>query len=130
MVPEIFVTAHDAARLLERFRDPFYAPLTNFLGDELRWATAVAPRAVPRDVVTMNARVRYREGKEPRPGLWCGLGSLLGRILGADAGWQRVDRECAKAKPTRGRGSIAAAGALPSSRFSTRPKPTAWRRRV
>jgi regulator of nucleoside diphosphate kinase len=88
MSPEIFVTTHDAARLsrmLEVFRDPSYAPLTAFLVGELQRATVVAPRAVPRDVVTMNARVRFRldDGKEPREAtlVWPGRGdSLLGRL--------------------------------------------------
>lgn len=88
MSAEIFVTSHDAARLsrvLEAFGDPSYAPLTAFLANELRRATIVAPRAVPRDVVTMNARVRFRldDEREPREATlaWPGRGdSLLGRI--------------------------------------------------
>ena len=88
MLPEIFVTTHDAVRLsrvLEMFRDPSYAPLTAFLVNELQRATVVAPQAVPRDVVTMNAWVRFRldDVEEPRDAtlVWPGRGdSLLGRI--------------------------------------------------
>lgn len=71
--------------MLEVFRDPSYAPLTACLVGKLQRATVVAPRAVPRDVVTMNARVQFRldDGKEPseatlvRPGRG---DSLLGRL--------------------------------------------------
>lgn len=88
MSPEIFVTTHDAARLsrvLEAFRDPSYAPLTAFLVHELQRAIIVAPCAVPCDVVTMNARVRFRldDVEEPREVtlVWPGRGdSLLGRL--------------------------------------------------
>ncbi len=63
MSPEIFITTFDAARLscvLERFRDPSYAPLTKFLTDELRRATLVEPRAVSPCVVTLESHVRFR----------------------------------------------------------------------
>jgi regulator of nucleoside diphosphate kinase len=88
MSPEIFVTTHDAARLsrvLEAFRDPSYAPLTAFLASALQRATVVAPCAVPYDVVTMNARVRFQLDtmEEPREAtlVWPGRGdSLLGRL--------------------------------------------------
>lgn len=88
MLPEIFVTTHDAVRLsrvLEMFADPSYAPLTSFLVNELRRATVVAPQSVGPDVVTMNARVQFRldDEEEPREAtlVWPGRGdSLLGRI--------------------------------------------------
>jgi hypothetical protein len=81
MLPEIFVTTHDAARLsrvLERFRDPFYAPLTNFLGDELRRATGTGCSSRRRDDKRTGA---ISDGKEPRettlvwPGRACWAGS-------------------------------------------------------
>ncbi|MCP5364137.1 MAG: nucleoside diphosphate kinase regulator [Hyphomicrobiales bacterium] len=63
MSPEIFITTFDAARLsrvLEKFREPFYAPLTQFLTGELRRATIVEPRTVSSCVVTLESQVRFR----------------------------------------------------------------------
>ena len=88
MSPEIFVTNHEVARLsrvLEAFRAPSYAPLTTFIVRELQRATVVAPCAVPRDIVTMNAGVRFRldDAEEPREAtlVWPEHGdSLLGRL--------------------------------------------------
>ena len=88
MLPEIFVTTHDAVRLsrvLDMFADPSYAPITSFLVNELRRAAVVAAQSVDPDVVTMNARVWFRldDEEEPREAtlVWPGRGdSFLGRI--------------------------------------------------
>lgn len=61
--PEIFITTFDAARLsrvLEKFHDPAYEPLTRFLTGELRRATLVEPQAISPCVATLESHVRFR----------------------------------------------------------------------
>lgn len=68
MLPEIFITTLDAARLarvLGAFGNGAYQPLTGFLSSELRRATIVDPRAVCRCVVTLNSHVQYRLDGDP-----------------------------------------------------------------
>ena len=88
MAPDIFVTTLDAARLsrvLKTFHQSFYGPITGFLASELSRAIIVEPKDVPRQVVTMGTRARFKlnrsaeadDGTLVFPGFEEGL---LGRI--------------------------------------------------
>lgn len=60
----IVVTSRDRERLtqvIDLFASQRYDVLVEFLREELRRAAVVPPESVPRNVVTMNSRVRYRD---------------------------------------------------------------------
>jgi regulator of nucleoside diphosphate kinase len=60
----IVVTSRDRERLaqvIDLFAAQRYDVLVAFLSRELDRAAVVAPEGVPRDVATMNSRVRYRD---------------------------------------------------------------------
>ena len=62
--PDIIITRRDKERL--RFLVDYYAAqsydaIVEFLDQEISRAVVVEPEEVPRDVATMNSRVRYRD---------------------------------------------------------------------
>jgi regulator of nucleoside diphosphate kinase len=64
MKAPIVVTSRDRERLtqvIDLFAARRYDVLVEFLRAELGRAAVVAPERVPRDVATMNSRVRYRD---------------------------------------------------------------------
>lgn len=66
MPSSIVVTARDKDRLfqvVDLFLARRYDVLVDFLRRELARATVVASEQVPRDIATMNSRVRYRDNE-------------------------------------------------------------------
>ncbi|XTZ37314.1 nucleoside diphosphate kinase regulator [Salmonella enterica] len=63
--PAIIINERDAARLDQLLEQPAHAnlPIADALNEELDRAQLCAPEAMPKDVVTMNSTVKFRELK-------------------------------------------------------------------
>ncbi|NAV96694.1 nucleoside diphosphate kinase regulator, partial [Salmonella sp. hn-h2] len=64
--PTLTINELDAERLDTLLAKPIYAnnPVAEALNEELDRAEILPPQDMPADVVTMNSKVRFTEGKE------------------------------------------------------------------